>query len=146
MYLHSYICRFLKKLCQISDLNQKMKIFRIRSTHVKPTFFETLGILKCKKKSVHKIFLESIFCTSTAIDFILINFYRLFSLYIKTISATTIVVVTPEKNVSPEKCVSPEKSVSPDKSLFARKSVSPKKSVHLEKCVSPEKSVSPENQ
>ena len=36
--------------------NQKMEIFIIRGTHIKPTFFETLGILKCKKKVCAKFF------------------------------------------------------------------------------------------
>ena len=67
---YNLVCRFLKKLCQIWGLNQKMEIFIIRSTHVKPKFFKTLGILKCKKKCEHKIFLKSIFLW--ALQFILV--------------------------------------------------------------------------
>ena len=57
-----------------------MEIFIIRSTHVKPSFFETLGVLKCKKKKCAQNFFEMYFFMGTAIDFSLINFYRLFSL------------------------------------------------------------------
>ena len=55
-----------------------MEIFIIRSTHVKTTFFETLGVLKCKKKCAQNFF-EEYFFMGTGIDFSLINFYRVFS-------------------------------------------------------------------
>ena len=55
------ICRFLKNVCQIWGLNQKMEIFIIRRTHLKPTFFETLVILKCKKKVCAKFFWNVLF-------------------------------------------------------------------------------------
>ena len=47
--LQMLLCRFLKNVCQIWIQFKKMEIFIIRMTHVNPTFFETLGILKCKK-------------------------------------------------------------------------------------------------
>ena len=57
-----------------------MKNFIIRSTLAKPTFFENLGILKCKKKKSAQNCFEKYFFMGTAIDFGLINFCRVFSL------------------------------------------------------------------
>ena len=60
-----------------------MEIFIIRSTHVKPTFFETLGVLTYKKKSVRKIFLKCIFSVRTTLMNVLQLRQKNFSTYPK---------------------------------------------------------------
>ena len=55
-----------------------MSIFKIRGTHVKPTFFETLYFY-VSKKSVPTNFFKSIFFMGTSIGLNLLNFFHFFA-------------------------------------------------------------------
>ena len=67
------ICRFLKKVYQI--WGPKNSIFKIRGTHVKPTFFETL-YFQVSKKSLPTNFLKSIFFMGTSMCLNLLIFFN----------------------------------------------------------------------